>query len=61
MVWPTLGSRTTKEQNRKRSYHACGEDQRMAWMDSIKRWTGLPVEESVRMTEDRDKRIKVRP
>ena len=33
----------------------------MAWMDSIKRWTGLPVEESVRMTEDRDKRIKVRP
>ena len=26
-----------------------------AWMDSIKTWTGLPVEESVRMTEDRDK------
>ena len=23
-----------------------------AWMDSIKTWTGLPVEESVRMTED---------
>jgi len=26
-----------------------------AWMDNIKTWTGLPVEESVRMTEDRDK------
>jgi len=28
---------------------------REAWMDKIKTWTGLPVEESVRMTEDRDK------
>ena len=28
---------------------------RTAWMDSIKTWTGLPVEESVRMTEDTDK------
>jgi len=27
----------------------------MAWMDNINRWTGLPVGESVRMTEDRDK------
>ena len=26
-----------------------------AWMDNIKMWTGLPVEESVRMTENRDK------
>jgi len=26
-----------------------------AWMDNIKTWTGLPVEESVRMTEDRYK------
>ena len=25
-----------------------------ACMDNIKTWTGLPVEESVRMTEDRD-------
>jgi len=25
-----------------------------AWMDNIKTWTGLPVEESVRMTEERD-------
>ena len=28
---------------------------RTAWMDIIKTWTGLPVEESVRMTENRDK------
>ena len=26
-----------------------------AWMDNIKTWTGLPVEESIRMTKDRDK------
>jgi len=26
-----------------------------AWMDNIKTWTGLSVEESVRMTEDREK------
>jgi len=25
------------------------------WTDNIKTWTGLFVEESVRMTEDRDK------
>jgi len=24
-------------------------------MDNIKTWTGLPVEESIRMAEDRDK------
>jgi len=28
---------------------------RTAWMDNIKTWTGLSVEESVRMTEDGDK------
>ena len=28
---------------------------RTAWVDNIKTWTGLPVEESIRMTEDRDK------
>ena len=28
---------------------------RTAWMDNIKTWTGLPVEESIRMIEDRDK------
>jgi len=28
---------------------------RTAWVNSIKTWTGLPVEESVRMSEDRDK------
>ena len=27
----------------------------MAWMDNIKTWTGLSMEESIRMTEDRDK------
>jgi len=27
-------------------------------MDNTKTWTGLPVEESVRMTEDRDEWIK---
>jgi len=26
-----------------------------AWMDNIKTWTGLSVEESIGMTEDRDK------
>jgi len=26
-----------------------------AWMDNIKTWTGLSMEESIRMTEDRDK------
>jgi len=31
---------------------------RTAWMDNIKTWTGLSVEESIRMTEDRDKWIK---
>jgi len=28
---------------------------RTAWMDNIKKWTGLLVEESIRMTKDRDK------
>ena len=28
---------------------------RTAWMDNIKMWTGLVVEESIRMREDRDK------
>jgi len=28
---------------------------RTAWIDNIKTWTVLSVEESVRMTEDRDK------
>ena len=27
----------------------------MAWIDNIKSWTGLSVEESIRMTKDRDK------
>ena len=28
---------------------------RTAWIDNIKSWTGLSVEESIRLTEDRDK------
>jgi len=28
---------------------------RTAWMDNINTWTGLLVEETIRMTEDRDK------
>jgi len=28
---------------------------RTAWMDNIKTWTGLPMEESIRMTEYRDR------
>ena len=28
---------------------------RTTWMDNINTWTGLPVEESIRMTEDGDK------
>ena len=28
---------------------------RTAWMDNTKTWTGLPVDESIRITEDRDK------
>jgi len=28
---------------------------RTAWMDNIKTWTGVSVEESIRMTEDSDK------
>jgi len=31
---------------------------RTAWIDNIKSWTGLSVKESIRMTEDRDKRRK---
>ena len=31
---------------------------RTAWIDNIKTWTGLAVEESIRMSEDRDKWTK---
>jgi len=31
------------------------ERPRTAWIDNINTWTGLFVEESIRMTEDRDK------
>jgi len=68
MVWPTLGSRTAKEHLRKQGSFvekeimqgtmpgACRRGRpHTVWMDNIKTWTGLPVEESIRMTEDRDK------
>ena len=38
--------------------HAGEEDHATAWVDNIKTWTGLPVGESVTMTEDRDKSRK---
>ena len=28
---------------------------RTAWINKINTWTGLPVKESIKMTEDRDK------
>ena len=31
---------------------------RTAWMDNIKTWTGLSVEESIRMTEDRMEKVR---
>jgi len=34
--------------------HAGEEDHAQPWMDNINTWTGLYVEESFRMTEDRD-------
>jgi len=42
------------ERNNARNNARCTKA-RKAWMDNIKTWTGLSVEESVRMTEDRDK------
>ena len=35
--------------------HEGEEDWRTAWMDNTKTWTGHPVKESIRMTENRDK------
>ena len=31
---------------------ASGKEDHTAWMDNIKTWKGLPVEESIRMTEE---------
>jgi len=31
---------------------------RMAWMDNISTWTGLPVKESIRMTEDKIEKVR---
>jgi len=35
--------------------HTGEERPRMAWVDNINTWTKLPVEKSIRMTEDRNK------
>ena len=51
MHFARLGNTLLKDEE---SAHRRGRP-RTAWMDNIKTWTGLPVEESVRMTEDRDK------
>jgi len=42
------------ERNNARNNARCTQA-RKTWIDNIKSWTGLCVEESVRMTEDRDK------
>ena len=66
MVWPTLGSRMAYYGHTMKNQGSCLEKEIMqgtmpgarrrgrphtAWMDSIKTWTGLPVDESIRMTE----------
>jgi len=33
----------------------CTQARRTTWMDNMNTWTGLPLEESIKMTEDRDK------
>ena len=45
------------ERNNARNNARCTQARKttQAWMDNIKSWTGLSVEESIRMTEDRDK------
>jgi len=44
------------ERNNARNNARCTQARKTtAWIDNIKSWTGLSVEESVRKTEDRDK------
>jgi len=51
-----LGSCLEKEIMQRTMSGACRQGRpRMAWMDNVNTWTGLPVEESIIMTEDRDK------
>ena len=49
------GSCLEKEKCKEQCRVHVGEEDRTAWMDNVYTWTGLSVEESVRMTEDRDK------
>ena len=55
-TWRKQGSCLEKEimQGTMPGAHRRGRP-RTAWMDNVKTWTGLSVEESIRMTEDRDK------
>ena len=43
------------ERDNARNNGRCTMTDDTAWMDNINTWTGLSVEESIRMTEDRDK------
>jgi len=45
------------ERNNARNNARCTQARKTthAWIDNTKTWTGFSVEESVRMTEDRDK------
>jgi len=45
---------TTVPSGRRSRYATVSTHARTAWMDSIKTWTGLRVEESIGMTEDRE-------
>ena len=49
-----------EERDNARNNARCTQARRpcTAWMDNIKTWTGLSVEESIRMTEDRHKWTK---
>ena len=57
MVTPWRNKEVVGERDKTRNNARCTQVRktRTAWMDNINTWKGLPVEESVRMTEDRDK------
>jgi len=59
ILWPHHEETTELpgERNNARNNARCTQARKTtyAWIDNIKSWTRLSVEESVRMTEDRDK------
>ena len=57
MVTPPGNNRLPGERDNARNNARCTQARKAvtAWVDNIKTLTGLPVEESVRMTENRDK------